>query len=81
MIVIVCNDTVSRKSSFPPAEHNDTWFHELRFLAYGAMFRVTLGKDMPPILRRESCHGEGKRIHLGDASKLTREVLDRLGRG
>ena len=73
--VIVCTDAVSRETWFLPSQSDDIWYHDLRFLAFGAMFRVTLGKDMPAVLKHDSCHAEGKRIHVGDASKKTREAL------
>ncbi len=78
VIVIVCTDAVSREAWFPPAQSDDPWFHSLHFLAFGALFRVVLGKDIPAVLRRDSCHAEGKRIHAGDASKKTREVFATL---
>jgi hypothetical protein len=78
VIVIVCTDKVSREAWFLPTQSDDTWYHDLRFLAFGVMFRVTLGKDMPDALKFDSCHAEGKRIHLGDASKKTREALASL---
>jgi hypothetical protein len=31
---------------------------------------------MPVVFRHDSCQADGKRIHVGDASKKTREVLD-----
>jgi hypothetical protein len=73
--VIVCTDAVSREAWFLPTQSDDIWYYDLKFLAFGAMFRVTLGKDMPAFLKRDSCHAEGKRIHVGDASKRTREAL------
>ena len=75
VIVIACTDTVSREAWFLPAQSDGIWHHELRFLAFGTMFRVTLGKVMPAVLKRDSCHAEGKRIHVGDVSKKTREAL------
>jgi hypothetical protein len=75
VIVIVCTDVASREAWFPPAQTDDIWYHDLIFLAFGAMFRVTLGKDLPAILRRDSCHAAGKRIHVGDASKKTGQAL------
>jgi hypothetical protein len=76
--VIVCTDKISREAWFLPAQSNDIWYHDLRFLAFGVMFRVTLGKDMPPVLKSDSCHANGKRIHVGDASNKTREALASL---
>ena len=73
--VIVCTDKVSREAWFLPTQSDDIWYHDLRFLAFGVMFRVTLGKSMPPVLRRDSCHAKGKRIHVGDVSKKTREAV------
>jgi hypothetical protein len=78
VIVIVCTDKMSREAWFLPAQTDDIWFHDIRFLAFGVMFRVTLGKDIPPVLRRDSCHADGKRIHVGDASSKTRQALDYL---
>jgi len=77
--VVVCSDRVSREAWFLPVQSDDIWYHDLRFLAFGVMFRVTLGKDMPPVLRRDSCHANGKRIHIGDASKKTLEALALMG--
>jgi hypothetical protein len=76
--VIVCTDKVSREAWFLPTQSDDIWYHDLRFLAFGVMFRVTQGKSMPPVLGHDSCHADGKRIHVGDASKRTREVLASL---
>jgi hypothetical protein len=78
VIVIVCTDKVSREAWFLPVQSDDVWYHDLRFLAFGVMFRVTLGKDMPAVLKCDSCRAEGKRIHVGDASKKTREALASL---
>jgi hypothetical protein len=75
VIVIVCTDKVSREAWFLPTQADDIWYHDLRFLALGVLFRILLGKDMPPVLRRDSCHAEGRRIHVGDASKRTNEAL------
>jgi hypothetical protein len=77
--VIVCTDRNSREAWFLPTQSDDIWYHDLRFLAFGVMFRVTLGKDMPQVLRRDSCHAQGKRIHVGDASMKTRGALASLG--
>jgi len=80
VIVIVCTDKVSREAWFLPTQADDIWYHDLRFLAFGVFFRVILGKSMPAVLRRDSCHGDGKRIHMGDASQKTREALALLER-
>lgn len=45
---IVCTDKVSREAWFLPAQSDDIWYHDLRFLAFGVMFRVTLGKRCLP---------------------------------
>lgn len=76
--VILCTDTLSREAWFLPAQTDDIWFHDLRFLAFGVMFRVSLGKEIPDVLRRDSCHADGKRIHVGDATSKTRQALDYL---
>lgn len=78
VIVIVCTDAVSRKTWLLPAQSDDIWCHDLRFLAFGVMFRVMLGRDVPSDLKRDSCHSEGKRIHVGDASRMTLESLASL---
>jgi len=78
VIVIVCTDKVSREAWFLPIQSDDIWYHDLRFLAFGVLFRVTLGKSMPPVLRHDSCHADGKRVHMGDASKKTLEALASL---
>jgi hypothetical protein len=71
--VIVCTDKISREAWFLPSQSDDIWYHDLRFLAFGVFFRVTLGKDMPSVLKSDSCHTNGKRIHVGDASHETRK--------
>lgn len=76
--VIVCTDKLSREAWFLPAQTDDIWYHDLKFLAFGVMFRVMLGRSMPADLRRESCHADGKRIHLGDVSVKTCKVLTYL---
>jgi len=78
VIVTVCTDEVSRKTWLLPAQSDDLWYHDIRFLAFGVMFGVALGKSMPPVLRHDSCHADGKRIHVGDAFKKTREALATL---
>jgi len=75
VIVIVCSDRVSREAWFLPTQTDDLWYHELRFLAFGVMFRVLLGKSVPSELRRESCQADGKRIHLADVSAKTLSAL------
>jgi hypothetical protein len=79
IIVIVCTDAVSRRTWLLPAQSDHIWYHDLRFLAFGVMFRVMLGRDVPDDLRSDSCHSDGKRIHVGDASKMTVESLASLG--
>jgi hypothetical protein len=76
--VIVCTDKESREAWLLPAQGDDTWFHDVRFLAFGVMFRVTLGRSMPEVVFRDSCHREGKRIHVGDAQEKTRTALSFL---
>jgi hypothetical protein len=73
--VIVCTDKESREAWVLPAQTDHVWFHDVRFLAFGVMFRVTSGRSMPHVLIRDSCHGETKRIHMGDARERTREAL------
>jgi hypothetical protein len=75
VIVIVCTDKTSREAWLLPAQTDDIWFHDVRFLALGVMFRITLGKSMPDELMRNSCHLAGKRIHLGDGSKHTKQAM------
>jgi len=81
VIVIVCTDKVSREAWSPPAQSDNIWYHDLRFQAFGVVFRVILGKDMPSVLKYDSCQASGKRIHVGDASKKTREMLVSLEGG
>jgi hypothetical protein len=73
--VIVCTDKLSREAWFLPEQFDEVWYHNCRFLAFGVTFRVAMGKSMPSVLRNDSCHAAGKRIHVGDASKKTREAL------
>lgn len=75
VVVIVCADKTSRESWLLPAQADDPWFHDIRFMAFGVMFRVLLGKSIPEVLRRDSCHADGKRLHLGDCEVRTREAL------
>ena len=76
VIVIACTDKISREAWFLPSQRDDVWFHDVRMLALGVFFRVLLGRSVPDVLMRDSCHAVGKRIHVGDASKRTRESLD-----
>jgi len=75
VIVIVSTDKVSREAWLLPAQSDDVWHHDLRFLAFGVLFRLVLGKNMPAVLRRDSCHADGKRIHVGDTSSKLHEAL------
>jgi hypothetical protein len=76
--VIVCTDKESREAWLLPAQADDVWFHDVKFLMFGVMFRVTLGKSMPDVLLRDSCQRETKRIHMGDAKETTRAALSFL---
>ncbi len=75
VIVIVCTDKESREAWFLPTQCDDVWFHDIRVLALGLFFRVVLGRSIPDVLKTDSCHADGKRIHLGDASEKTRQAL------
>jgi len=78
VIIIVCTDKISREGWSLPAQSDNIWFHDLRFQTFEVVFRVILGRDMPSVLRYDSCQASGKWIHVGDASTKTREMLDSL---
>ena len=75
VIIIVCTDKISREVWLLPAQIDDVWFHDLRFPAFGVMFRVLLGRSIPDILMRNSCHLPARRIHMGDTSEKTQEAM------
>lgn len=75
VLVIVCNDQTSRQSWFLPTQTDDVRFHDIKFLAFGVTFRVVLGKSIPAILRADSCHEVGKRIHVGNCRLKTVEAF------
>jgi hypothetical protein len=75
VIVVACTDKISREAWCPPSQRDDAWFHDIRMLALGVFFRVLLGRSIPEVLMRDSCHAAGKRIHMGDVSEKTRQTL------
>ena len=79
--VIVCTDKRSREAWFLPGQADDIWYHDIRFLAFSVRLRITLGKSIPSVLRYDSCHARGKRIHLGNCEHQTVEEFGNLVRG
>lgn len=73
--VIVCTDKVSREAWYLPSQADELWTHDVKFLAFGVQFRVTCGKSMHPLVRRDSCHTNGKLIHLANCEVETAEAL------
>lgn len=73
--VFVCTDKMSRDVWYLPAQADEPWTHDVKFLAFGVQFRVTCGKDMHPTVRRDSCHMGRKLIHLANFEPKTTEAL------
>jgi hypothetical protein len=74
--VIVANDDVSRKVWVLPGQSDSVWSWDVSFPAFGFRFRVTVGRYMNEIVRRDSCHNKGKLIHVADLSSKTEETLN-----
>jgi hypothetical protein len=73
--VFVCTDKMSRETWTLPAQADEVWTHDIKFLTFGVQFRVTVGRSMHPWVRRDSCHASGKMIHLVDCETRTSQAL------
>lgn len=75
VIVIVCTDTVSRRTWFLPTEFWELDCFNVRFHALGVHFRAIMGRNLPIFFRRACCRSAGKWIVMGDCETRTMQAL------